>query len=87
MTNTKKEQNNISVTVPNIPIFYTDMVFIQANDDGVVIDVGQKGGGQNQYQIVTRIGMSREHAKKLVKKLSEIIALSASHKHNAGEEN
>lgn len=86
MTDTKKEQNNVSVSMLNIPILYTDMVFMNVNEDGVTIDIAQKGG-PNQYQVVTRIGMSREHAKKLAKKLSEILALSVSHNHSSDKEN
>ncbi len=73
----QKEEQNIHVNMPNIPILYTDMVFMNVNDDGVIIDVCQKGASPNQYQVVTRIGMSKEHARKFVKKLSEIIALTS----------
>ncbi len=75
----KKAQENIQVNLPNIPILYTDMIFMNVNEDGVTIDVCQKGGSPNQYQVVTRIGMSKDHAKKFVKKLSEIIALTTAH--------
>lgn len=73
----QKHEHDIQVNLPNIPILYTDMVFMNVNEDGVIIDICQKGAGPNQYQVVSRVGMSREHAKKLVKKLSEIIALSS----------
>lgn len=76
MAQSKNQNHDIQVNMTNIPILYTDMVFMNANDDGVIIDVCQKGSSQHQYQVVSRIGMSREHAKKFVKKLSEIIALS-----------
>lgn len=72
----QKDDQNIQVSMPNIPILYTDMVFMNVNEDGVIIDVCQKGAQPNQYQVVSRIGMSKEHAKKFVKKLSEIIALT-----------
>lgn len=76
MAQSKNQNHDIQVNMTNIPILYTDMVFMNANDDGVIIDVCQKGAPPHQYQVVSRIGMSREHAKKFVKKLSEIIALS-----------
>ncbi len=63
--------------MPNIPILYTDMVFMNVNDDGVIIDICQKGATPNQFQVVSRVGMSKEHARKFVKKLSEIIALTS----------
>lgn len=77
----QKHEHDIQVNLPNIPILYTDMVFMNVNEDGVVIDICQKGAGPHQYQVVSRIGMSREHAKKFVKKLSEIIALSSAEVH------
>lgn len=73
---TKKAQEEILVTTPNIPIMYTDSIFMNVNEDGVTIDICQKGISQNQLQIVARVGMSKEHAKKFVKRLSEILALT-----------
>lgn len=79
------ENKNIQVTVPNIPILYTDMIFMNVNEDGVVIDICQKGMQPNQFQVVTRVGMSKDHAKKFVRKLSEIIALTSSHSDSTKE--
>ena len=31
------EDQNIQVNVPNIPILYTDMIFMNVNEDGVII--------------------------------------------------
>lgn len=83
----KNEEENIQVTLPNIPILYTDMVFMNVNEDGVIIDVCQKGAGPNQFQVVSRIGMSKDHAKKFVKKLSEILALTTAHSKSTDTEN
>lgn len=74
-----------NVIVPNVPILYTDTIFMNVNEDGVVIDVAQKTP-PNNLTVVTRIGMSREHAKKFVKKLSEIIALTSAHSHTKDRE-
>lgn len=46
------------------------------NPDGVVLDVMQRLGPTNQVRIVSRIGMSREHAKKFLKKLGEMLLKS-----------
>lgn len=86
MPNTKKEEQNIQVALPNIPILYTDMIFMNVNEDGVVIDVCQKSG-PNQAQVVTRIGMSRDHAKKFAKKLGEILALTTANTHTTEKDN
>lgn len=83
----QEEQNNIQVTLPNIPILYTDMVFMNVNEDGVIIDICQKGAGPNQFQVVSRVGMSREHAKKFVHKLGEIMALTTAHSKSTDTEN
>jgi hypothetical protein len=62
---------NINLDAKQTPVLYTDNIFISTNEDGVVIDVGQKVGNTNQVQIVTRIGMSRNQAKKLAETLSK----------------
>lgn len=62
---------NINLDAKQTPILYSDNIFISANEDGVVIDVGQRAGNTNQVQIVARVGMSRNQAKKLAEALSK----------------
>lgn len=81
----KDEPNKTNIIVGNAPILYTDTIFMNVNEDGVVIDVCQKTS-PNNLAVVTRVGMSREHAKKFVKKLSEILALTSAHTHTTGKE-
>jgi hypothetical protein len=45
---------------------------------GVILDVGQKIG--DKMRIVTRIGMSRTHAKKFVDELSKLLAITEGNK-------
>lgn len=72
-----KPQEKINITIsPDTKVLYTDMVFMNVNEDGIMFDVCQKVGNSNQYQVVSRIGMSRNHAQKFAKKLSEILALT-----------
>jgi len=73
-------QFNINVNPENARILFTDTIFMNTNEDGVVLDIAQKVGRTNQMQIVSRIGMSREHAKKFIKKLSELLALTEGQK-------
>lgn len=80
-----KNPQKTQVIVPNVPILYTDTIFMNVNEDGVIIDVAQKTP-PNNLTVVTRIGMSREHAKKFVKKLSEILALTTAHSHTKEQE-
>ena len=58
---------NINVNLDTTPIFYTDSISVTTNADGIVFDFMQKLGPTNQVRIVSRIGMSREHAKKFYK--------------------
>ena len=63
----------VNINLDTTPVFYTDQVFMSANEDGVVLDVGQKIGTSNQMRIVSRIGMSRSHAKKLITALQDLL--------------
>lgn len=73
-----KPQNQIAVNInlDNTPILYTDNILLSTNEDGLTMDVGQKLVGTNQMRIVTRIGMSREHAKKFLHELGKLLALT-----------
>lgn len=75
-----KDQNNnqvaVNVNLDTTPILYTDTVMMYTNEDGVVLDVLQRVGSANQMRIVSRLGMSRSHAKKLVTELGKLIALT-----------
>ncbi len=66
----------INLNPDTTPILYTDSILMNTNEDGVILDVAQKVGPTKQLKIVSRIGMSRIHAKKFVKKLSELLALT-----------
>ena len=79
----KQDQNdqpqlNINLNPETTKIVYTDMIYINVNEDGATLDVCQKVGPNNQFYVVSRIGMSREHAKKLVTELSKNLALTQS---------
>ena len=69
-------KNVVSINLDTTPVLYTDNVHIIANPDGVVMDVTQKLAGTNQIRIVSRIGMSREHAKKFAAELGRLLALT-----------
>jgi len=71
-----KQQVQISVNLDTTPIIYTDNINMTINPDGVVLDVMQRLGPTNQVRIVSRIGMSREHAKKFVEKLGQLLLKS-----------
>lgn len=72
----KGKQMGVNLHAETTPIFYTDNVMITVNDDGVVLNVCQVFGHTNEAQVVSRVGMSRSHAKKLVKQLGDLIAIT-----------
>ncbi len=74
----KKEKNElqINVNLDSTPILYTDNIIMNVNEDGVVLDVCQKLGPTNQIRIIARIGMSKNHAKKFLKSLGDLLEQS-----------
>jgi len=71
------QQVGLNINVDTTPVLYTDNIFMNANEDGIVLDVGQKLFTTNQVRVVSRIGMSRDHAKKFVQELSKLLALTS----------
>lgn len=70
----KQQGVNISVDPVNRPVLYTDSALVYTTSYGLTIDFAQTvGGAQNQHVVTTRVGMSYEHAKELIKAISEQI--------------
>ena len=67
-----KNQMQVIINLDTTPVLYTDGVQISANEDGVVLDVMQKVGNTNQQRVVTRVGMSLSHARKLADLLMKV---------------
>lgn len=78
MDDKNKKENNpqINLNLDTTPILYTDNIFMTSNPDGVVLDIAQRVGSTNQVRIVSRVGMSRDHAKKFVNELGKLLATS-----------
>ena len=69
-----KPINDLQINIPeDKPILYTSGVFINANPLGVVLNFAQQVGPTNQQIVVSRVGMSVEHAKILSKRIEELI--------------
>lgn len=64
------------ITPGDARIIYTDMVHVNANRFGVVINFLQGLGSNNQPMAISRIGMSHEHAKSLIAVLQKSVKLS-----------
>lgn len=73
-----QQQKNVQVNInlDTTPILYTDNIIISSNEDGIVLDVCQKIGPTEQRRIVSRVGMSRNHAKKFLKEFGNLLALT-----------
>lgn len=56
----------VTINLDSTPILYTDNIMVTSNEDGVVLDFCQRVGSSPQVRVVARVGMSREHAKKLL---------------------
>lgn len=54
-------------------VVYTDMVHVVSNDFGIVMNFMQAGGSNGQPLAVARVGMSKEHANKVVQVLSQAL--------------
>lgn len=75
---------NINIDPVKTPVLYADAVFIRANENGIGLDFVQQIGGSNQYTAVSRIGVSREHAAKLIEHLEGVIR-STSQQNNSSK--
>lgn len=71
-----KEKLRVSLNMDTTPIYYSDNISVRVSEDGVVLDVIQKVGSSDQARIVSRIGMSRDHAKKFVEKLGSLLLMT-----------
>lgn len=72
----QKEEQNVNLNPETTPVQYTDNIFMSSNEFGIVIDFGQKIGPTHNTQITSRIGMSREHAKRFLAELGKMIAMT-----------
>lgn len=62
----------LQVNMPNnLAVLYTDSVFLTTNDYGIIFDFAQSVGPTNQQNVISRLGMSKDHAKALLKVLAE----------------
>ena len=72
----KKREIEIDVNLDTTAILYTDNIIMTSNESGIVLDVCQKLANTNKVRIVSRVGMSRDHATKLIKELGKLIAIT-----------
>lgn len=76
MDKDNKQEISVDINPETTPILYTDSISMTANQDGLVLDVLQRVGNTNKARVVSRIGMSRDHAKKFASELSKLLAIT-----------
>lgn len=67
-------KNSVMVMPVDVRIAYTDMAHVVANQHGVVVNFMQTNGPGNQPLVISRLGMSKDHAKSLIELLQRTIA-------------
>lgn len=67
-------KNAVMVMPVDARIAYTDMAHVIVNDHGVVMNFMQTGGPANQPLVISRLGMSREHAQSVLEILQKTLA-------------
>lgn len=67
------QQVSVGVTPHDARIVYTDMVQVMVNNYGVIVNFLQGAGPANQPLAVSRIGMSKEHARSVIEVLQKTL--------------
>lgn len=81
-----KKQVALNINLDQTPILYTENIYMSTSEDGLTLDIAQKLVGTNQQRIVARVGMSREHAKKFLKELGNLLAITEGHVQTGDEQ-
>ncbi len=66
-------KSNVLALPSEARISYTDLVHTTANQYGVVINFMQEAGPAGQPLIISRVGMSKEHARSLIEVLKVVL--------------
>ena len=72
----KSQEVALNINLDQTPILYTENIYMSTSEDGLTLDIAQKLVGTNQQRIVARVGMSRDHAKKFLKELGNLLAIT-----------
>ena len=71
--NGNPQQITVGVTAQDARIVYTDMIQVMVNNYGVIINFMQGAGVGNQPLAVSRVGMSKEHARSVIQVLQKTL--------------
>ena len=69
-------KNTVFVSPDEVRISYTDMVHVSVNQYGVIMNFMQGNSVEGQPMIVSRLGMSKDHAKSVLEVLKQTIELN-----------
>lgn len=68
------KDTTLTISLPDsLPVLYTDMVNVVSNKYGVVFNFVQGVGPKGQPTVVSRVGMSHEHAKSILEVLQKTL--------------
>ncbi len=70
------QQTTVMISAQDARIVYTDMIQVMVNNYGVIINFMQGAGPGNQPMAVSRVGMSKEHAKSVLEVLKKTLEQS-----------
>ena len=75
MENKEEKPKGVQINIDpsRTPVVYTDAIRVSADNNGVVLTFAQKLDITNQLFTVARIGLSKEHAKKLIEHLTRVL--------------
>jgi len=67
------QQVTVGVTAHDARIVYTDMIQVMVNNYGVIVNFMQGAGPGNHPLAVSRVGMSKEHARSVIQVLQRTL--------------
>lgn len=67
------QQVSVAVSQQDARIVYTDMIQVMVNNYGVIVNFMQGAGPSNQPLAVSRVGMSKEHARSVIEVLQRTL--------------
>ncbi len=68
-----KQIRNVDISQEDAKVVYTDMIQIMVNNYGVILNFMQGAGVNNKPLAVSRIGMSKEHARSVLEVLTKTL--------------
>ena len=70
MMNEPASPPNGEINFDTTPVLYVDQIFLSRSEAGITIDFGQRAGPSNKVRIVSRVGLSPDHARTFLQRLA-----------------